>query len=617
MVGVRGRRAKVAPKTVLTIIRESELSQYDDHNDNAAAIDAAKDDVDPNTGVQKIKTGVEEHEEKEHHLQAIINAAAQGRKTDGAASIPVPEARPAKDINYDQLFSARFAQPSTYIRFSSTVEDCTGASYSMDEEDVAFLKKLNLKHASQQSPRKRRNAGGQPDEPRLCSEEWFEQVMTSFEETSALRQPFANVDHPPVLPFDELATSFDDESVDEGARAFAREIYDHWKARRSDRHDQMLMAQLKTPRLDGSGGQDADDNDPFVCFRRREFRQARKTRGRDAQVIDKLKRLRKELEEGRYLLHQVRERENGHRVDLQLSREIYDTRHKLRRVKCDSKITDDDEALLVNQRPREPLSVRTNQGPASLPRSASGTTLRLRPPDDSSDMVDLQIKLAERLRDVNAQIQNSVAAHERWNRNFIDNTESALLGAVTPADMFLPDEERTSAQGRGFVGVKVEEKHVPTQQPTPPESIVNDSQSEKSLDGEVDHRLPSPPANEPHVQWANSSEYPSFKNTGRFRRRIGRGGRMMIDRHNFRLRSQAKTDDRFAFDRDSGDEESSPSPDLDSTECYAYRVQWANGGQSISRKSSSGAAAARDAPPPSVQVHGPQGAVAAATQSAH
>ena len=529
----------------------------------------------------------------------------------------MPEARPAKDVKYDQLYSAQFAQPSTFIRFSSTVEDCTGASYCMDDEDEAFLKKLNLKNASQSSPRKRRSAGAQPDaEARTCSEDWFEQLMSSLEETSLARQPFANVDHPPVLPYDELAASFDDEAIDEGARVFAREIYDHWKSRRSAREDQILMAQLKTPRLDGGGGQDADDNDPFVCFRRREFRQARKTRNRDALVTEKLKRLRKELEEGRYLLHQVREREIGHRTDLQLSREIYDARHKLRRVKQESKIADDDEQLLVNQRPREPLTVRPNQGAPGLPRSASGTTLRLRPPEEASDMVDLQQKLAERLRDVNAQIQNSVAAHDRWNRHFVDNTESALFGAVTPSDIFLPESERSSARGRGFVGVKIEEKRIPQQQPTPPESVVNDSQSEHSPESEVDHHLPSPPDSEHHVQWANLSEYPSFKNTGRFRRRTGRGGRVMIDRHNFRLRSQAQDNDRFEFDQDSGDEDSSPSPDVDSTQAMALRVQWTSGG-SISRRPSSGTAL-RDPNAPHPQPgHGAPGTVTAVAQTAH
>lgn len=60
---MRGRRAKVQARTVLAIIRESDLPDYDD-DPGSATIDGGKDDIDPVTGVQIIKTGVEEHEEK-------------------------------------------------------------------------------------------------------------------------------------------------------------------------------------------------------------------------------------------------------------------------------------------------------------------------------------------------------------------------------------------------------------------------------------------------------------------------------------------------------------------------------------------------------------------------
>lgn len=525
-------------------------------------------------------------------MQAVISAAhaaAHGRQADApVASIPVPEARPAGDsIDYDQLFPAQFAQPATYIRFSSTVEDCTGVSYCMDDEDAAFLTQLNAKHASQQSPRKRRGAGAQQDaaEARECSEEWLEQIMTSFEETSAARQPFASVDHPPVLSYEELTAAFDEDVVDEGGRAFAREIYDHWKSRRSHQGDHRLMPQLKTPRIDASGGQDADDNDPFVCFRRREFRQARKTRGRDAQVIEKLKRLRKELEDGRYLLDLVRKREASHREDLQTSRDLFEKRHKLRRVKHESKITEDDEGLLVN---RPPPEVRP-QAPVP-PRPTQKEQLRLRLQEqENTDMIDISIKLAQRTLEINKQIQDSVKAHDNWNRNFIDNTESALCGVVTPSDMFLPEEERTSAQGRGFVGVRLQEKNIPQQQPTPPESVVADSQSERGMAVDDEHGSVSPTESEQQVQWARPSEYPSFKNTGRYRRRIGRGGRVLLDRHNFGTRSKDRLNERFQFDRDSGDEDVEVLPDLNSNEIMAMRVLWSGAGQSVARRSSSGA----------------------------
>ena len=498
----------------------------------------------------------------------------------------MPEARPAGDeIDYDRLFPARFAQPATYIRFSSTVEDCTGVSYCMDDVDLSFLTQLNAKHASQQSPRKRRGAGTQQDstETRECSEEWFEQIMTSFEDTSQARQPFASVDHPPALTFDELVAAFDMEVVDEGAKAFAHEVYGHWTSRRATRGDQRLMPQLKTPRIDASGGQDADDNDPFVCFRRREFRQARKTRGRDAQIIDKLKRLRRELEDGRYLLDLVRKREISHKEDLQTSRDVSAHRHKLRRVKHESKITDDDEDLLINKPPPEarPPLAQPRQPPNLPPKNK---VLE----QEHTDMIKLDLKLSQRTQEINKQIQDSVLAHDKWNRSFIDSTESALNGVLTPSDMFLPEEERTAAQGRGFVGVKVEEKDIPRQQPTPPDSVVAGSPSERSMGGGEDRGMLSPEESEQTVQWASPSEYSSFRNRGRYRRRTGRGGRVMLDRHNLRTKNKGKIDDRFQFDRDSGDEEFESPLDLDSNEIMLLRMHLSGTGQPV-RRTSAGA----------------------------
>ena len=67
---MRGRRAKVNAKTILTIVRESDLPDYEDDS-ATAALDSAKDDVDPITGVQKIKTGVEEQEEKVSYVTCL------------------------------------------------------------------------------------------------------------------------------------------------------------------------------------------------------------------------------------------------------------------------------------------------------------------------------------------------------------------------------------------------------------------------------------------------------------------------------------------------------------------------------------------------------------------
>ncbi len=77
-----------------------------------------------------------------------------------------------------------------------------------------------------------------------CSEDQFEEVMALFEETAHAKQPFAAVDHPPVLTWEEMENALDD-SIDENARSFAKEIYQHWKSRKLKEGNRSLMPGLK------------------------------------------------------------------------------------------------------------------------------------------------------------------------------------------------------------------------------------------------------------------------------------------------------------------------------------------------------------------------------------
>ena len=140
--------------------------------------------------------------------------------------------RPAvpSDLPYDRYYSLIYQQPATYIRFSSTVEDCTGCPYDLNEEDEVFLKSLNKK---------------KKDVSSLCSPEQFEVVMYAFEETAQQKQPFAAVDSPPVLPFEEVELGLDEFVDDDHVRLFAKDIYAHWKTRRLNSSNRSLMIGLK------------------------------------------------------------------------------------------------------------------------------------------------------------------------------------------------------------------------------------------------------------------------------------------------------------------------------------------------------------------------------------
>ena len=80
----------------------------------------------------------------------------------------------------------------------------------------------------------------------------------------------------------------------------------------------------------------------------------RKTRGRDAQSAEKLKKLRKELEEARQLIALVRQREIIKREQLATERQLFEQRTTLRQVKRNlpEQFREGDDDILINQKVR-------------------------------------------------------------------------------------------------------------------------------------------------------------------------------------------------------------------------------------------------------------------------
>ncbi|QIW99153.1 hypothetical protein AMS68_004671 [Peltaster fructicola] len=461
------RQRKLNTKQPLRIIREDEIE--DQPEDEALR------------HIPQVETGVEKGEEIEFHLQAVINAA--NAATAGAKSlasyIPTPEASRARGVDYDKLYPKDFSQPATYIRFSSTVEDCIGSSYCMNDDDVAFLAQLN--------DGKDVNGRERKDKLSQCSEDTFEEVMSFFEETNQRIQPFANIDNAPVVSLQEMEQSID-ETVSQTAVKWFKPIYAYWVTQKGSRS---LMPAIKVRIMETAS--DGDDADPYVCFRRREVRQTRKTRGRDAQVVEKLKKLRLELEQARSLVQMVVQRENLNKDQLEISRKVFEQRGQLKRVKIEKGITSekgDDEELLINQKPIQkpkPRQSTTDQRP--------GPTIRLRTNSDrpapDNDLLLLEDSKAEAQASVEQQIQNRKVQHRRWNEHWQDHT----WAPITP-----PLEPNEKLSGWGFL-----EKHA-TGYPTPPPTLPSEG-SQKDGDAEMtDVLAPLSPPKEPDIRPAQSAE---------------------------------------------------------------------------------------------------------------
>ncbi|KAF2004429.1 hypothetical protein P154DRAFT_519302 [Amniculicola lignicola CBS 123094] len=483
VTGQRFRQRKLSTKQNLPILRENEVEPLPD--DEASR------------HIPKVETGVEKGEEIEHHLQAVI--ASQAVRTAAGKSenvyIPTPEAVDSQ-LQYPNLYPRKFTQPATYIRFSSTVEDSIGCLYCMNSDDAAFLKVYNQKRGKNIH----------------CSEDEFEQVMNFFEEMSQTKQPYATVDNTPVLPYEDFESEFD-ETISELARRFAKDIYVHWKNQRLLKGNRMLMPTLKF-----ETNLDTDDSDPYVCFRRREVRQVRKTRGRDAQVTEKIRKLRKELEEARFLMAQVKKREMAQRDQLAIDKQIFEQRAQVKELKRKLSIKADDEELLITQKPPpKPNKIKIDVPNRGVPGLVRPQVSR---PDGrilDSDLIYLEDQKAKKDQMIDGFIEENLMKHQKWNVGWVDQT----WRPITP-----PLE--TAVAKSEFRAVHISSE---SQLLTPPPSLPEENTGEQGDPMEVDQSEKQiEPRRSARIRYATPPEDIPFQEQDRFRRRLGRGGRIMMDR---------------------------------------------------------------------------------------
>lgn len=367
----------------------------------------------------------------------------------------------------------------------------------MDEDDEAALKVINAK-------------SGQPP----MSEDQFEEVMSFFEETVSIEQPFAGYHNAPVMSLDELLRYVTDSTPD-AVRTYANAVYDHWAARRSAKENSGLPPQLKL-----ESGQESDDSDPYVCFRRREIRQTRKTRGRDLQAAEKLRKLRFELESARTLLLMVKRREEARKELLEVDKQVFEQRQAFRELKRKLKQPGDDDLLITQKKPKLPPVVPPNE---QLPQQ-----IVPRPQTELKTIEDIR---AERARAIENEIQLNVEKHIRWNDGYIDKTTFPL----SPEPELHEEPQFLPAMAAEYL-------------PTPPASVSEDESAEKDVEMKDVSRSSTP------FRYASPDDEHDRQPMPAFRRRIGRGGRTIMDRR-FPIRTKLMDDDRFKYDRDSDDEE--------------------------------------------------------------
>lgn len=130
-----------------------------------------------------------------------------------------------------------------------------------------------------------------------------------------------------------------------------RAIFEHWSSRAKEYLDCHVMPTLKTVETW------SNDDDPFVCFRRRDVKPMRKTRRSEAQCLERLRKLQTELELAKQLAEMTDKRERMNRESLCLNKAAFLQKCVLRETKRKLGLTTEPEGMFhfVRKRKEPPI----------------------------------------------------------------------------------------------------------------------------------------------------------------------------------------------------------------------------------------------------------------------
>lgn len=369
---------------------ELELEPSQLHHLNAGAAQQPRDVHTIETGVDKNEEDEVHLQQVINAAQRVLLGSADESKNDSkslasSVYIPTPDASKLWKDAPRYYNDPTFTEPESYIKFSATVEDTLGVEYNMDEVDEEFfatLVKEFPKLPKKNDKKKSDKDDSSADDKTPCSALEFETLCDKFEKTIEEKQPFLSMDPSTILSFKELSslileefnsssnkdypylltgsnlkyistttlkeklskelsfepfvTTFDKDqlstsstrSIPKLMQLFGAPIYEHWKARKIQRKGKAITASLKFE--DPNANEKDNDNDPYVCFRRREFRQARKTRRADNLGAERIRLMQKSLRRARDLVLNACKREL-------LKLQYWEAEYDVFKARCDAK----------------------------------------------------------------------------------------------------------------------------------------------------------------------------------------------------------------------------------------------------------------------------------------
>ncbi|XP_055723047.1 enhancer of polycomb homolog 1-like isoform X3 [Salvelinus fontinalis] len=200
--------------------------------------------------------------------------------------IPVPEAD-GNIAYYESLYPGEFKMPKQLIHIQPFSLDTEQPDYDLDTEDEAFVNKLKKKME--------------------ITFLQFEEMIDRLEKGSGQQAV--------SLQEAKLLLKEDDELI--------KEVFDYWTRKRKNNQHDTLHPTVKQEKRDGSS-----TSDPYVAFRRRtEKMQTRKNRKNEEAGYEKMLKLRRDLSRAVTILEMIKRREKSKRELLHLTLEIVEKRN--------------------------------------------------------------------------------------------------------------------------------------------------------------------------------------------------------------------------------------------------------------------------------------------------
>ncbi|XP_035030044.1 enhancer of polycomb homolog 2 isoform X2 [Hippoglossus stenolepis] len=246
------------------------------------------DCVSINRAVPQMPTGMEKEEELEHHLQRAISAQQVFREKKENMVIPVPEAE-SNNTYYDRLYRGDVKVPKQLIHIQPLSLDLEEPDYDLDSEDETLMNRLNRKM-----------------EIRPLQ---FETMVDRLEKASTHQ----------LVSLSEAKLLLNEDDY------LLKSVYDYWLRKRRNCLCPSLIPHIKQEKRDGS-----TNNDAYVAFRRRtEKMQTRKNRKNDEASYEKMLRLRREFSRTVSILEMIKRREKSKRELLHLTLEVVERRYQM------------------------------------------------------------------------------------------------------------------------------------------------------------------------------------------------------------------------------------------------------------------------------------------------